>query len=161
GFVARVTPGTVADGSDTGGGPAQSPSSDGDHHRLAVGRAHPRVQPVGAGCDELTGGRATVADVAAVAVPRQVRERGREPGGQRLHVRPPGRVAVARGEDPVGAGTLDQVQLPLVAAEVAGALPVGDIGDDDVEPDRKSTRLNSSHVKISYAVFCLKKKKNK
>src|SRR5690606_41147192 len=25
--------------------------------------------------------------------------------------------------------------------------------------DRKSTRLNSSHVKISYAVFCLKKKK--
>src|SRR5699024_11445448 len=31
---------------------------------------------------------------------------------------------------------------------------------DDVE-DRKSTRLNSSHVSISYAVFCLKKKKNK
>src|SRR5690606_41957650 len=27
--------------------------------------------------------------------------------------------------------------------------------------DRKSTRLNSSHVKISYAVFCLKKKRNK
>src|SRR5690606_42105458 len=26
--------------------------------------------------------------------------------------------------------------------------------------DRKSTRLNSSHVKISYAVFCLKQKKN-
>src|SRR5204863_7003926 len=28
-------------------------------------------------------------------------------------------------------------------------------------PDRKSTRLNSSHVEISYAVFCLKKKKKK
>src|SRR5699024_11312675 len=28
------------------------------------------------------------------------------------------------------------------------------------DPDRKSTRLNSSHVSISYAVFCLKKKKN-
>src|SRR5439155_25164259 len=28
-------------------------------------------------------------------------------------------------------------------------------------PDRKSTRLNSSHVAISYAVFCLKKKKKK
>src|SRR5206468_11615206 len=28
-------------------------------------------------------------------------------------------------------------------------------------PDRKSTRLNSSHDQISYAVFCLKKKKNK
>src|SRR2546421_3668388 len=27
------------------------------------------------------------------------------------------------------------------------------------EPDRKSTRLNSSHDQISYAVFCLKKKK--
>src|SRR5690349_21952699 len=31
--------------------------------------------------------------------------------------------------------------------------------DDD--RDRKSTRLNSSHVEISYAVFCLKKKKKK
>src|SRR5207249_5954775 len=30
-----------------------------------------------------------------------------------------------------------------------------------LELDRKSTRLNSSHVSISYAVFCLKKKKNK
>src|SRR5690606_41832360 len=29
------------------------------------------------------------------------------------------------------------------------------------DKDRKSTRLNSSHVKISYAVFCLKKKKKK
>src|SRR5574343_1810136 len=28
-----------------------------------------------------------------------------------------------------------------------------------VRPDRKSTRLNSSHITISYAVFCLKKKK--
>src|SRR5436309_7718523 len=47
----------------------------------------------------------------------------------------------------------------------AGALP-GAGGapprplDGRPEPrDRKSTRLNSSHVKISYAVFCLKKKK--
>src|SRR3712207_7235392 len=29
----------------------------------------------------------------------------------------------------------------------------------DLEGDRKSTRLNSSHANISYAVFCLKKKK--
>src|SRR3712207_8034066 len=29
-----------------------------------------------------------------------------------------------------------------------------------LEEDRKSTRLNSSHANISYAVFCLKKKKN-
>src|SRR5690625_6520657 len=32
--------------------------------------------------------------------------------------------------------------------------------DRDHEVDRKSTRLNSSHVAISYAVFCLKKKNN-
>src|SRR2546426_3183691 len=31
----------------------------------------------------------------------------------------------------------------------------------NVEVDRKSTRLNSSHLVISYAVFCLKKKKKK
>src|SRR3989442_11870438 len=33
-------------------------------------------------------------------------------------------------------------------------------GTDRLLADRKSTRLNSSHVRISYAVFCLKKKKN-
>src|SRR5207249_10393291 len=40
---------------------------------------------------------------------------------------------------------------------------IGDIGTDGanykaMQLDRKSTRLNSSHVSISYAVFCLKKK---
>src|SRR5690554_7731326 len=36
----------------------------------------------------------------------------------------------------------------------------GDVGLDDVQKtDRKSTRLNSSHVRISFAFFCLKKKK--
>src|SRR3989442_8173525 len=34
-------------------------------------------------------------------------------------------------------------------------------GSQSAIEDRKSTRLNSSHVRISYAVFCLKKKKNK
>src|SRR2546427_6119002 len=33
-------------------------------------------------------------------------------------------------------------------------------GAEDLVVDRKSTRLNSSHSQISYAVFCLKKKKN-
>src|SRR5690606_41267797 len=51
--------------------------------------------------------------------------------------------------------------------EVRGDLGVGhDLFDQpgpnlpriEVQEDRKSTRLNSSHVKISYAVFCLKKK---
>src|SRR5690554_6971337 len=44
----------------------------------------------------------------------------------------------------------------LVGAERQGEIVEGfDFGD------RKSTRLNSSHVRISYAVFCLKKKKKK
>src|SRR5699024_11411364 len=33
--------------------------------------------------------------------------------------------------------------------------------EEEAARDRKSTRLNSSHVSISYAVFCLKKKKKK
>src|SRR5258707_5803708 len=63
----------------------------------------------------------------------------------------------------------------LVCGEDAGlaehrvderGLAVIDVGDDrDVDhgktTDRKSTRLNSSHANISYAVFCLKKKKNR
>src|SRR5438445_2988039 len=40
-----------------------------------------------------------------------------------------------------------------------GPLPVPVAGREGGEGDRKSTRLNSSHANISYAVFCLKKKK--
>src|SRR5690348_17580052 len=36
-----------------------------------------------------------------------------------------------------------------------------DLEQSSVDRDRKSTRLNSSHPSISYAVFCLKKKKTK
>src|SRR3712207_7981681 len=36
---------------------------------------------------------------------------------------------------------------------------LGAVGGGDPRRDRKSTRLNSSHANISYAVFCLKKKK--
>src|SRR5256885_5620611 len=38
---------------------------------------------------------------------------------------------------------------------------VSEISSTLSRPDRKSTRLNSSHLVISYAVFCLKKKKTK
>src|SRR2546430_10151028 len=38
------------------------------------------------------------------------------------------------------------------------AVPWGLVGGMHAQPDRKSTRLNSSHSQISYAVFCLKKK---
>src|SRR3712207_7039202 len=37
---------------------------------------------------------------------------------------------------------------------------VGESGSGKTTVDRKSTRLNSSHANISYAVFCLKKKNN-
>src|SRR3989442_6884120 len=40
-----------------------------------------------------------------------------------------------------------------------GAQHALDHGHVEFQVDRKSTRLNSSHVRISYAVFCLKKKK--
>src|SRR5438874_5896344 len=47
------------------------------------------------------------------------------------------------------------------AVDAAGVLPlrvVEEAAEELAVLDRKSTRLNSSHVEISYAVFCLKKK---
>src|SRR5437899_9150362 len=41
----------------------------------------------------------------------------------------------------------------------SGCCPEWHAPDNEGERDRKSTRLNSSHLGISYAVFCLKKKK--
>src|SRR5947207_5787243 len=60
--------------------------------------------------------------------------------------------------------------LPILSAKLSGAVyfdtnenGVFDTGETGIENavlvDRKSTRLNSSHTVISYAVFCLKKKK--
>src|SRR2546426_5149114 len=43
--------------------------------------------------------------------------------------------------------------------EIGGHVAIGRV-DHHGGTDRKSTRLNSSHLVISYAVFCLKKKKN-
>src|SRR5690606_41582778 len=47
-----------------------------------------------------------------------------------------------------------------VLCEEQGAGALVEIQSVSFQPDRKSTRLNSSHVKISYAVFCLKKKRH-
>src|SRR5690606_22034487 len=49
--------------------------------------------------------------------------------------------------------------LPVVnGCLIVAALKRSGAGQGERKRDRKSTRLNSSHVKISYAVFCLKKK---
>src|SRR6516162_8456852 len=50
--------------------------------------------------------------------------------------------------------------LPISSGSAADGLNRGGCGTDfPARQDRKSTRLNSSHLVISYAVFCLKKKK--
>src|SRR5256886_12337714 len=49
----------------------------------------------------------------------------------------------------------------MISTLAIGAVPITFISNfGDFRADRKSTRLNSSHSQISYAVFCLKKKKS-
>src|SRR3712207_7624312 len=66
-------------------------------------------------------------------------------------------------------GGADGVHVAALLGRGAVALKLDDGGDRGRTPalcagllrlDRKSTRLNSSHANISYAVFCLKKKKH-
>src|SRR3712207_8320631 len=73
---------------------------------------------------------------------------------------------VGNGIGPLDRGTPAPLVAPgLVAKGRAAGVPVGggseQPGQTHRRPgrDRKSTRLNSSHANISYAVFCLKKKK--
>src|SRR5258707_7296386 len=47
----------------------------------------------------------------------------------------------------------------IMLSEPPGPKAVAEFGPGGSDRDRKSTRLNSSHANISYAVFCLKKKK--
>src|SRR5690606_42143964 len=58
-------------------------------------------------------------------------------------------------------GVLIQIRIPVRRAGVIAPTNIRGkyLAIAQIEGDRKSTRLNSSHVKISYAVFCLKKKK--
>src|SRR5438034_11469010 len=58
---------------------------------------------------------------------------------------------------------LRRVHLDVLLLGVLASALRGDVADGAFEhfQDRKSTRLNSSHTVISYAVFCLKKKKRK
>src|SRR5690625_6651651 len=68
---------------------------------------------------------------------------------------------ILKGQKQAGGGAL----LGLHFAQVLALKQDGALGDliliasgKNIAEDRKSTRLNSSHVAISYAVFCLKKK---
>src|SRR3712207_971945 len=80
-----------------------------------------------------------------------------------------GLYALAGYKDPVLASTIDGVGTKVLVAKALdrydslGADIVNHCANDVLavgsRPDRKSTRLNSSHANISYAVFCLKKKK--
>src|SRR5439155_8656108 len=94
-------------------------------------------------------------------------------GGIDHHVRgAPGYVVIWPDENRAGAGCLGLLAPGAGRVWEPGPLPDGDdvewdrpglakaIGRLPPRPDRKSTRLNSSHVAISYAVFCLKKKKS-
>src|SRR2546426_8426537 len=74
-----------------------------------------------------------------------------------------------RSHDPLGAeapGGDDTAQADGTVTDDGHGLAAGDLGGAGrmmarSHQDRKSTRLNSSHLVISYAVFCLKKKKYK
>src|SRR3712207_7047839 len=66
-----------------------------------------------------------------------------------------GAVALAQQDQDVLGSAIGDGQVDAV---VAVEIPGHDVNRS--QPDRKSTRLNSSHANISYAVFCLKKKKH-
>src|SRR5690625_4169961 len=51
------------------------------------------------------------------------------------------------------------VDIAVANAGIVHASDFLELEEEDFDRDRKSTRLNSSHVAISYAVFCLKKKR--
>src|SRR3712207_7605280 len=84
-----------------------------------------------------------------------------------LHDALPILVGLPAAEDLVAAGpvlggeVVEDARAVAVALEVILLLDEPDLlGPVVGQRDRKSTRLNSSHANISYAVFCLKKKKN-
>src|SRR5437660_5178483 len=59
---------------------------------------------------------------------------------------------------------LARIKASVLATRLPAISPAGQVPTAPAvlqTPDRKSTRLNSSHVAISYAVFCLKKKNKK
>src|SRR5438045_9579081 len=68
-----------------------------------------------------------------------------------LPISPPRPVIWCKSSDGTAKNQTCQDQGPLTLERSKGV-------DEEISADRKSTRLNSSHLGISYAVFCLKKK---
>src|SRR5699024_11908877 len=94
-----------------------------------------------------------VSELPDPGLPRPRPQAGRD-GGLRARAE-----AARPGDEPV----LGDREAPAAEEDVQGAHRRGSdprgIPDHRPDQDRKSTRLNSSHVSISYAVFCLKKKR--
>src|SRR5256885_12692402 len=109
----------------------------------AGGRVHERV--------ELRAGQDACLPADGAALPED------DQGGDGADVEPLRRGLIAVGVelgDQHLAGAVVRKRVEDRRHDLAGAAPVG-----IAIQDRKSTRLNSSHLVISYAVFCLKKKK--
>src|SRR2546426_7614055 len=66
----------------------------------------------------------------------------------------PAQKPASGGASAQAAGSWDEI---LAAAKKEGKVVISGPPDPETRTDRKSTRLNSSHLVISYAVFCLKK----
>src|SRR6266496_4984552 len=132
--------------------------------------AQPRAQLVGA-ADGLLPTRDPVLDhqrrrvvgrTRAVRVHRQLEVKNglaRDPGPCQTKKPTASRVTDTRESQPRGVGA--GVEQPQGRLRTDHAQPPGRATGVVPIADRKSTRLNSSHVEISYAVFCLKKKKQK
>src|SRR3712207_6529641 len=115
--------------------------------------------PVSSGDTSEAGGPAGVATLVTPWVVGRVAGPSMAPtvrSGDRLLVR---RVATGDtvGEDAVVLARFPARPELLVVKRVRRAVPGGHWVEGDNPLDRKSTRLNSSHANISYAVFCLKK----
>src|SRR5262245_37316988 len=156
-----------------------SPSSSDTEHPLGTDQEHERHHredhrrgsfgPVGrhyrlGNADQQAGGDG--AEQIAEAAERDHDERDTQHVDAHLRAEPPDRRRERAGDagEEGAERERDGEQAMDVDAEQRNHLLVLDAGAHDgtvLGLDRKSTRLNSSHLGISYAVFCLKKKKRK
>src|SRR6266850_147749 len=125
----------------------------GRHRRLPVARREPRRSRRAQLRDRFRGEERRIPRLRQVAGGGRRDPKSQGPGAARVtenRAAAPGAGAEDRREH------LDPPLSPHAGEGATGALPAR-----REDRDRKSTRLNSSHLVISYAVFCLKKKKQK